>query len=454
MDASVSADTAQSIAAFEAAARAIAGAENVRAAIDADRVAGLQPQLVVAPGSEEQLAQILKAANESGLAVVPRGGGTKLAWGNPPKRADVILSTARLNAIVEHAHSDLTVTVEAGCTLSQLSEILAKQNQRLALDTLWPSRATVGGILSTNDSGALRLRFGSLRDLVIGITLALPDGTLAKSGGKVVKNVAGYDLPKLVTGALGTLGVITQATFRLHPMPKESRTVLCLARDAREAQRILLAIQDSKLAHSALQVRFVGSMLAQIDVLFEATEAGCAAQTEQLKTLLTSTGATALASMPKVWEARQELHRAAISNPAEMRRSSAAPVHDLAEAALPAGSAVAKISVLPTQIAETHETITTLTAANRVHFSALFQAIGIGTTHLSGAPADLAATIQSLRDKIDSLGGSLVIAHRPDALQQVDAWGNAGDALDLMRAVKKQFDPKSTLNPGRFVGRI
>ena len=191
----------------------------------------------------------------------------------------MILSTARLNAIVEHAHSDLTVTVEAGCTLKQLAETLAKQNQRLALDALWPSRATVGGILSTNDSGALRLRFGSLRDLVIGITLALPDGTLAKSGGKVVKNVAGYDLPKLVTGALGTLGVITQATFRLHPMPKESRTVSCLARDARDAQRLVLAIQDSKLAHSALQVRFVESMQPQIDVLFEATEAGCAAQT-------------------------------------------------------------------------------------------------------------------------------------------------------------------------------
>ncbi len=252
----------------------------------------------------------------------------------------MILSTARLNAIVEHAHSDLTVTVEAGCTL-KLSETLARQNQRLALDGLWPSRATVGGILSTNDSGALRLRFGSLRDLVIGITLALPDGTLAKSGGKVVKNVAGYDLPKLVTGALGTLGVITQATFRLHPMPKESSTVSCLVSDAREAQRLILSIQDSKLAHSALQIRFAESSQPQIDVLFEATEAGCAAQAEQLRNILVACDGDRTGTA--VWKARQELYSEAIEK---------------SEA-----SAVAKISVLPTQIAEAYEAITKLAAS-------------------------------------------------------------------------------------------
>jgi glycolate oxidase FAD binding subunit len=434
MDASAPADTAQSVAAFEAVARVIAGAENVRAATSDDRVAGIQPQIVVAPGSEQQLAQILKTANETGLAVIPRGGGTKLAWGNPPQRADIVLSTARLNAIVEHAHSDLTVTVEAGCTLKQLSETLAKQNQRLAIDTLWPNRATVGGILSTNDSGALRLRFGSLRDLVVGITLALPDGTLAKSGGKVVKNVAGYDLPKLVTGALGTLGVITQATFRLHPMPKETRTISFPVRDAREAQRSVLAIQDFKLAHSALQIRFFESMQAQIDVLFEATEAGCTAQAEQLKKILAPTGASAIASLPDVWNARQELYSEAIASPDSV--------------------ALVKLSVLPTQIAETYEAISTLAHASRARFSAVFNAIGIGTIHLAGVPADLVTVVQRLRGKIESLGGSLVIAHRPDTMPQLDAWGNAGDALELMRAVKKQFDPKSTLNPGRFVGGI
>lgn len=432
MDATAPTRTAESIAAFEATARAIVGADNIRAATDEDRVASMQPRLVVGPGDEQQLAQVLKAANDAGVAVIPRGGGTKLAWGNSPQRADVVLSTARLNAIVEHAHSDLTVTVEAGCTLKQLAETLAKQNQRLALDGLWPNRATVGGILSTNDSGALRLRFGSLRDLVIGITLALPDGTLAKSGGKVVKNVAGYDLPKLVTGALGTLGVITQATFRLHPTPKESRTVSCLARDAREAQRIILAIQDSKLAHSALQIRFVESMQPQVDVLFEATEAGCAAQAEQLKNIAGS--ATAIDSGPAVWKARQELYSEATANSAS--------------------TALAKISVLPTQIAEAYEILAKLAAANRVRFNAVFYAIGIGAIYLTAASTDLAATLQNFRGKVETLGGSLVIAHRPDEMPQLDAWGNPGDALALMRAAKKQFDPKSTLNHGRFVGGI
>ncbi len=458
MDASATTDTAQSIAAFEPAARAIVGAENVRAATSEDRVAGIQPQLVVAPGNEQQLAQVVKAANEANLAVIPRGGGTKLAWGNPPQRADVILSTARLNAIVEHAHSDLTVTVEAGCTLQQLSDTLAKQNQRLALDGLRPSRATIGGTLSTNDSGALRLRFGSLRDLVIGVTLALPDGTLAKSGGKVVKNVAGYDLPKLVTGGLGTLGIIAQATFRLHPMPKESRTVSCLARDARDAQRLVLAIQDSKLAHSALQIRFGESTQPKIDVLFEATEAGCAAQAEQVKAILAA--ATGIDSGSEVWASRQDIYMDEVRNRADMGRSDAAPLHDLAATSKPAGAsssdsfAVAKVSVLPTQIAEAYEEIMTLAGAGRVRVSALFYAFGIGTIRLAGAPNDVGNVLQSLPAKIESLGGSLAIAHRPDAVAKLDAWGNAGDALELMRAVKKQFDPKSTLNPGRFVGGI
>jgi glycolate dehydrogenase FAD-binding subunit len=432
MDASAPADTAHNVIALEAAARALVGTENVRAATKEDRIAGVQPQLVIAPGDEQQLAQVLKSADQAGLAVNPRGGGTKLGWGNAPQRSDVVLSTARLNAVVEHAHSDLTVTVEAGCTLKQLAETLAKQNQRLALDGLWPGRATVGGILSTNDSGALRLRFGSLRDLVIGITLALPDGTLAKSGGKVVKNVAGYDLPKLVTGALGTLGVITQATFRLHPTPKESRTFSCMARDAYDAQRLVLAIQDSKLAHSALQIRFAESTRPQIDVLFEATEAGCAAQAEQLKSILTP--ATVIDSGPAAWNARQELHSEAI---------------ETSEA-----SALAKISVLPTQIAEAYEALAKLAGTNRARFNAVSYAIGIGAVYLAADPNDLASVLRDLRAKVDSLGGSLVIAHRPDAMPKLDAWGSSGDVLELMRAVKKQFDPKSTLNPGRFVGGI
>src|SRR6202790_4849614 len=178
---------------------------------------------------------------------MPRSGGTKTCWGNPPVRADLILSTARLNRVIEYAWADLTVSVEAGCTIQNLQNTLAEHGQRIAVDPLWPERATVGGILSTNDSGSLRIRYGALRDLIIGVTLALPDGTLASSGGKVVKNVAGYDLPKLATGAFGTLGVITRAVFRLHPLPKETRTISCVTADVADAQRLVQAIQNSQV---------------------------------------------------------------------------------------------------------------------------------------------------------------------------------------------------------------
>src|SRR6266481_1894675 len=303
MDASVSAKATAST--FEADVREIVTAKYVRTAGASDEVAGVQPGFVVEPGSEQELAKVLKLANAAGLAVIPRGGGTKLQWGNRPAHADVILSTARLHRVIEHAWADLTVSVEAGCTVGKLQETLVKHGQRLALDALWPERATVGGVLSTNDSGALRLRFGALRDLVIGATLALPDGTLASSGGKVVKNVAGYDLPKLVTGAFGTLGVITRAVFRLHPLPRNVRSFSIGTKEAEEAQRLIHAIQNSKLAHTALQARFENGAAPLVDILFEGTEVGLDAQEAHLKEL-TETASVTEAS-PDVWNARQDL---------------------------------------------------------------------------------------------------------------------------------------------------
>jgi glycolate oxidase FAD binding subunit len=417
--------------AIEKELRATVGSEHVRVAVAEDSVAGVQPQVVVEPGNEQELAQVLRLADEAGLAVTPRGGGTKLAWGNPPARADLILSTARLHRVLEHAWADLTVSVEAGCTVAKLQEALAQHRQRLALDPLWPERATVGGVLSTNDSGALRLRFGSLRDLIIGVTLALPDGTLASSGGKVVKNVAGYDLQKLVTGALGTLGVITRAVFRVHPLPKESSALSILARDAAEAQRLVLAIQDSKLAHSALQMRFVEGAQPQIDVLFEATGASLAAQTARLQSIIGTAPLTQ--SGPALWTARHELHSAARGEDAN--------------------AAIAKFSTQPAHIAGTIEALAGA-ATTHVHWKAVVQAAGIGCVLLEGDSSKMETALKSLREGLERAGGSVMIAHRPAPLRRLDAWGAVGDALPLMRAVKQQFDPKNTLNPGRFVGGI
>lgn len=420
-------------AAFADAARVIVSAEFVRAAGATDAMAGIHPQTIVEPGDEQELSAILKLANEDGLAVIPRGGGTKLGWGNPPMRADVVVSTARLNRVVEHAWADLTVTVEAGCTIQNLQETLAQHGQRLALDPLWPERATVGGVLATNDSGALRLRFGALRDLIIGVTLALPDGTLAKSGGKVVKNVAGYDLPKLVTGALGTLGVITRAVFRVHPLPKDARTVSCVAGDLDDAQRLLLAIQDSQLAHSALQLRYAENELPELDILFEATETGLVAQIEQLRSIVTPATLTDQGS--EIWKSRQELY--AEANSSDMQ------------------SVVAKVSVLPSCIAKMLKFFANISVnSGSLRHRAVVQATGLGCVLCEGSQANVDPALHQLRTELEHGGGSLVIANQRAGFLSAEAWGAPGDALPLMRSIKQQFDAKGTLNPGRFVGGI
>src|SRR5258707_6654106 len=200
-------------------------------------------------------------------------------------RAAWIVSMARLNRVIEHAWADLTVSVEAGCTFQKLKNELAQHAPGIAIDPMWPERATIGGILSTKSSGTFRIRYGGLRDLIIGMTIALPDGTLALSGGKVVKNVAGYDLPKLATGAMGTLGVITRAVFRLHPLPHNLRSFTFETRDLTDANRVMLAVQDSKLAHTGLQARYSEGRAPAVDVRFEGTHAGIAAQTETVREL-------------------------------------------------------------------------------------------------------------------------------------------------------------------------
>ena len=414
---------------FEENLRAIVGPENLRAGTDADVVCGVLPQFVAEPKDEKQLAAALSIANEAGFSVVPRGGGTKLDWGNPPKKADLVLSTVRLNQIVEHVWADLTVTVEAGCTLKSLQKKLAQHGQRLALDALWPERATIGGMLSTNDSGALRLRFGALRDLIIGVTIALPDGTLASSGGKVVKNVAGYDLPKLVTGAFGTLGVITRAVFRLHPLPRTAKTFSFKTESFPALQQSILAIQDSQLAHTSLQIRCSSDVLPSADILFEATDAGLAAQESQLRKLLDAVRVEQSSGNP--WNARQDLWNAPTNT-----------------------TLLAKFSLLPTDLAKMLGSMKSLCESRKIKWRVVLQATGIGMLRLEGEADQVSAAVEQFRMELQSRGGALVVLRRPAELSAIDAWGNAGDDVSLMRAVKHQLDPENTLNPGRFVGGI
>src|SRR5271167_2041148 len=408
--------------------RGILAPDSVRAASSADAVCGIQPRLVLEPVNEQQLAAVLRLANDAGLAVIPRGGGTKLSWGNPSTRADIILSTARLHKIIEHAWADLTVSVEAGCTIQKLQSALVQHGQRLALDPLWPAQATIGGVLSTNDSGSLRLRFGALRDLIIGVTLGLPDGTLASSGGKVVKNVAGYDLPKLATGAFGTLGVITRAVFRLHPLPRFAKTISFSAENFATMQDYSLAIQDSKLAHTALQLCCSRGTVPRADILFEATEAGINEQELHLRKIL---GCAWFAQATEnVWNARQDLWNST------------------------GNRVISKISVLPAELAKTTETLAEIASVHSLGWQMVAQGTGIAVLRFDGQPALLSAAVKQLRASLEAGGSSLVVLLGPGEPEQLESWGRPGDAWPLMRAVKHQLDPKGILNPGRFVGGI
>lgn len=411
---------------------ALVGAAHVRPATPADAVDGRQPRYVVAPGSAQEVAQVLRFANQAGLRVAPRGGGSKLDWGQPPAALDLILTTERLDAVLEHAWADMTATVQAGCRVAVLQQALAQHSQRLALDALWPERATVGGILATNDSGALRLRFGALRDLILGVLVALPDGTLARSGGKVVKNVAGYDLQKLMTGALGTLGVIVEATFRLYPLPAAQRTFSLALPTPALAQRLVLAILDSTLVPSSLQLRLSAAAAPEVDVRFEGIAAAIDSQADHLRRIAAELDVPApVEADEQVWLAREALWQA------------------------PEG-AIVKVSVLPADWATFVAALERVAQRLRLHWTLVAQAIGLGVLQLR-APNDeaLLAGLSLLRAEAAQRGGALVALRLPTALKaRFDVWGPVGDALALQRRIKQQFDPRGTLNPGRFVGGI
>lgn len=408
----------------------IVGADHLRAASAADAVDGVAAQMVVEPGSADELALVLRCANDAGLSVAPRGGGTKLGWGNPPRGADLVLSTARLDQILEHAWADMTATVEAGCTVARFQKTLGEHGQRLALDALWPERATIGGILATNDSGSLRVRFGALRDLIIGITLALPDGTLAKSGGKVVKNVAGYDLPKLATGSLGTLGVITQAIFRLYPLPREVRSVSFTASSPETLSKLVLAVQDSKLAFTGLQLCAQSGGPPVLAVRFEGTTGGIEAQVRQMLQL--AADARQVDSPQDPWSAREALWSG--SEPA----------------------LICKCGILPSQLSTLCGVAGRVAEPLGLTWKVVAQAVGLAFVRLSGSQEQaLPAAAAKLRSELEQLGGTLAVLHCPPAVKKdIEVWGSTGDAQALMRRVKEELDPNGTLNPGRFVEGI
>src|SRR5215469_2865042 len=258
---------------------------DVAAAGDADQIAGVQARYVAAPASTDEASALLRAAAGLGLVVVPRGSGRRLNWANPPASCDLLVDTRRLDQVLEHAAGDQVLRVQAGVMLDDLAKAVATAGQRLALDP--PAGGSVGGVLATSAAGPLRYRYGAPRDLLIGITIVRADGTVARSGGKVVKNVAGYDLGKLFAGSYGTLGLITEATFRLHPLPEQSAWLTLEAADPDSAAHAARVIADSPLAPSAVELSWpTADAPVVVSVLVEGDESSVAVRTDRMRALL------------------------------------------------------------------------------------------------------------------------------------------------------------------------
>jgi glycolate oxidase FAD binding subunit len=412
----------------------------VRPAEAGDAVLGVQPMVVAEPTSAETLAALLAFADGEGLKVSPRGGGTQSGMGFPPSGADIILSLAGLNAIVEHAPHDQTVTVRAGLPLATLQEHLARTGQWLALDPPLRPGATVGGLIATAVAGPRRLRYGGVRDQILGVQVALADGTMARGGGKVVKNVAGYDLPKLFTGALGTLGVVLSASFRLYPLPAASQTLVCSAQNVGTLCEGTQTITASPLTPTAIDVLGLeqDGQPYRLAVRFQSrVERSVAAQIATLRTLLGT-----LADDADVLDGAAEADFWRGLDIIDMPGMQTAWL-DLRAALMP-GEVAGWLAAL-----ESAAQVNALALRWRAH-------AGHGTVraHLAGPPEALVAMVTTLRKATEGAHGALVVEkYAPTLIGRIDPWGTPA-ALDLMRRVKAQFDPHNTLNPGRFVGGI
>jgi glycolate oxidase FAD binding subunit len=396
------------------------------AATEADAVDRMPARWVALPDSAEQTSAVMRVAAEHDLAVVVRGSGTKLTWGSRPERVDLILDTTRMDTVVEHAAGDLIVVVGAGRRLDDLQADLAGSGQWLAVDP--PRRGTVGGLIATAATGPTRLLHGPVRDLLIGVTVVRADGVVAHAGGKVVKNVAGYDVGKLLTGSLGTLAVITQAAFRLYPLPEARRWVSVPVTEPDGIHALVQQVVHSQLVPTAVELDRPAASGATLCLLLEGIPPGVESRTAKALDLM-GAGATAGENAPDWWGAEPLVG---------------------GEVLLKLTHEIAGLGHLLTALDDTCAA-TGLTANLRGSV-----AVGTVTVGLAGA-ADLHALVScvaSLRERAPSFGGSVVVLEAPGDLKAaLDVWGPVG-GLQLMRSVKRQFDPERRLAPGRFVGGI
>lgn len=421
--------TAPELARLADALRAHGG--DVREAGPGDAVDGVPAAAVARPTSAGGTAAVLREATAQGLVTVARGGGTALDWGAPPERVDLLLDTTGLDRLAEHGAGDLVVVAEAGLPVAALLDAVGGAAQELVVD-LPPERltggtrggSTVGGMLATGTSGPRRLQRGAVRDLVLGATVALADGTVAGSGGKVVKNVAGYDLAKLMTGAYGTLGVVVRAAFRLHPVRPDRAYVLATGPAGHVAARAR-DVLASQLAPAAVEIdRPAGVDTVTVAVLLEGVGSAVGQRAAEAAVLL---GGTVQAEAPTWW------------------------------ARLPGddGATLAKATATLTGVAGLVSAARDAEQAHGVGVALRGTAAGVLHAAVTGTPEATASAVGRLRAVAPSpREGTVTVLRASRAVRAaVDAWGPVG-GLDLMRAIKRQLDPGRNLAPGRFVGGI
>ena len=444
-----------SLTATLGAAGLLPGEQSPRYAVDA-----VVPSAVVQPAGVPQTADIMRLAHAEGLAVTVRGGGTAMALGNPPERLDLVLSMSRMHEIIDHEPADMTVTVQAGTTLEALNQRLAEQGQMVPWDAPNAHRATIGGIVAANQSGPRQLTFGTPRDRLLGLSLVDGEGTLLKCGGKVVKNVAGYDLTKLFVGSLGTLAVIVEATIKVAPLPAAEATIIGAFKDLEPALGVAQNLLASGFRAVSLEVvngvayRFAASKanlpgMADRAYFVAAQVAGAPAAVDRQKmrahgAIVEAGGKSMVVDGPPAqtgfWRALADTGFSQ-HHPAVMISRSSARYEHLA------------------RLIHGHEAI-----GESSHFElGLVLHAGAGVMRGSwwnetGTPVNeglLAEAVTTLRKAADIAGGPFVVESCPPSLKRViNVWGEPRPDFPIMRRLKEQFDPRRLLSPGRFVGGL
>ncbi len=380
---------------------------------------------MAAPHSTAEVADLLHAATHHDLSVVARGNGTRIDWGAPPTAVDLVVDTTGLTGVVDHAAGDLVVVVRAGTPVAELQQVLAGAAQELALDD-GERGATVGGTIAVSPSGPRRLLRGTVRDLLIGITFVRADGVIAKAGGKVVKNVAGYDFAKLLAGSYGTLGLVCEAIFRLHPLPSVRHVVGVDVDDATSLGRATAAVLGSQVVPSAVEVDWPADGRPRVGVLLEGTAEGVAQRVRATADLLGTADGDPAA--PPWWNTH------------------------------PWGSddVALKVTTRITGLSRVLEIARASAARHGTEISLRGSAAGVVHAGVPGSsdPEAVQALVTDLRTGASAYDGNVVVLAAPPPVREaVDMWGPV-PGLALMRRVKDEMDPHHRLAPGRFVGGI